>query len=495
MKIFVESSRDPAGQFHINLKADNWDDFGLKTTFLLTVRSGTERHIIGQVKIIDCNVRLGSPKIQNGWTALPDSFCSLGQSIDFYRRLRNLTPEHEKAVLVSLRDCAFDRNIYSKFSETPQFVNSLTRFTPAQAALKFAREQFSSKASNVENNEDKRAVCDFTFRSMLRGFSKEHILHFSFSDPTVAKIPSRICVIIGRNGTGKTQLLSNLAKAVSGYGHDTQDEASESHRKSFPKGRPEFTNVIVVAYSAFDSFEIPGKSKIEQKLISKTGSIFGYKYCGLRERTNDGSYRIKRSIEIFEEFKSALNTIDSLARRETLRTCLSHVLSDPALSSVDETNIIEKFQTLSSGQKIVLAMLTKIVSHAESSSLIIVDEPETHLHPSLTSSFMHSLRSVLDEFDSFAIVATHSPVVLQETPSRYVNVLSGTPNFPTVKALTRESFGEELSTLTEDVFGLPFEQSNFYAVLRSLSDQGMSIKDIERLFEKPLGMTARSFIA
>jgi len=108
---------------------------------------------------------------------------------------------------------------------------------------------------------------------------------------------------------------------------------------------------------------------------------------------------------------------------------------------------------------------------------------------------MHSLRSVLDEFDSFAIVATHSPVVLQETPSRYVNVLSGTPNLPTVKALTRESFGEELSTLTEDVFGLPFEQSNFYAVLRSLSDQGMSIKDIERLFKKPLGMTARSFIA
>lgn len=154
-----------------------------------------------------------------------------------------------------------------------------------------------------------------------------------------------------------------------------------------------------------------------------------------------------------------------------------------------------QFRNLSSGQKIVLSILAKIVEHIEPKSIVIVDEPETHLHPSLMAAFMHSLSSILTKYDSYAIIATHSPVILQETPSRFVQVLSGTMSRPVVKRLSLESFGEEISTLTEEVFGLSFEEANFYAVLRRLSNDGMSKEEINTLFGKKLGLTARSFLA
>ncbi|MBW6100166.1 ATP-binding protein [Escherichia coli] len=50
--------------------------------------------------------------------------------------------------------------------------------------------------------------------------------------------------------------------------------------------------------------------------------------------------------------------------------------------------------------------------------LVLFDEPETHLHPPLLAVLMSALRIVLNEVDAFAIVATHSPVVVQETLSK-----------------------------------------------------------------------------
>ena len=110
------------------------------------------------------------------------------------------------------------------------------------------------------------------------------------------------------------------------------------------------------------------------------------------------------------------------------------------------------------------------------------------------SAFMHSLRDILLNFNSYAILATHSPVILQETPSLFVQVLGGSSKSPKVKKLRSESFGEEVSTLTEEVFHVSYEESNFYQTLNELSKSGHSINDIEELFGKRLGFTARSFI-
>ena len=46
-----------------------------------------------------------------------------------------------------------------------------------------------------------------------------------------------------------------------------------------------FQKIVVISYSAFDTFPIP-ESRMEKQKLRKDGDIFGYVYCGLRESLN-----------------------------------------------------------------------------------------------------------------------------------------------------------------------------------------------------------------
>lgn len=475
---------------YLILKSDNWDDFGVKAAFHLTLVVNNVSKDIGEVKIIDKAKSSGGTEIKDGAVAISKSCCSLGQTIEYYKTIHRLGEALEEEVLRALRDCTYDDDVYDEFKDTPQFTSSAIRFSTSVQALKFAKDLYSK--TFIPN---KYASYSFNFNSLVPGFSEEYHLKFEFFEEETAKIPSNVNVLIGRNGTGKTLILSDLAKAISGYGYDSKDELLQARSFRFPSGRPGFGKVIVVSYSAFDSFKIPGKTKNEQNELDKQGHIFGYKYCGLRERIGTDKYRIKTAQEVESEFTQAVDAMQNTDKHKEWHLCLSHILSDPSFASTRSKDLVSQFSILSSGQKIVLSILAQILQHIEPASIIIIDEPETHLHPSLMSSLMHALRVTLQKNNSYAIIATHSPVILQETPSKFVQVLSGNRQFPQVKNLKLESFGEEISTLTEEVFGVSFEESNFYTVLKKLSDAGLSAKEINGLFGKRLGLTARSFIA
>ncbi|AXW87159.1 hypothetical protein AU509_04320 [Lonsdalea britannica] len=490
MKIFLNEKNKINLESYILLQATDWDDYSYKSTFLLSFFYNDKLVPIGELKIIDSSLEIGRVLFDNGCDKLPDNFCSLGQSKQYYLNIRDLGLEYEKLILESLNDCAYDRIIFDAFNELSQFKTSAVRFSPAEQALEFAKKIFSRQ---VETNDENCHVFDFS--TTLKGFSTPYNLNFSFQKQSKSIIPSNINVIIGRNGTGKTQLLSDIARTISGYGFDDKSELIRAREKRFNKTKPDFGNVVVVSYSAFDNFEIPGKNEAEQKEIEEQGHIFGYKYCGLRERIeNSTEYRLKNISEITNEFKVAYEKIIAEKRIEQWNECIKPIVSDQSFSELDQNVLLEKFDRLSSGQKIVLSILANIFEHIKDNSLVIIDEPETHLHPSLIASFMHSIRSILTNFNSYSIIATHSPVILQETPSKFVQVLRGNCLKPKVGKLKKESFGEEISTLTEDVFNVSFEESNFYSILSRFSSEGYTLKDIEIIFGKKLGMTAKSFL-
>ncbi len=64
----------------------------------------------------------------------------------------------------------------------------------------------------------------------------------------------------------------------------------------------------------------------------------------------------------------------------------------------------------------MLLTITRVVETLEERSLVLLDEPEAHLHPPLLSAFIRSLSDLLVNRNGVAIVATHSPVILQEVP-------------------------------------------------------------------------------
>jgi len=489
MKIYSSESPEKESKKFIYLKKNDWDDYSYQSTFNLFFYNGSKKIAIGEVKIIDSTIEKGRVLVGDGINELGGNYCSLGQSKDYYRNLKKLEQEEYEHILKSINDCAYDEKIYNLFKELDQFKSSAVRFSTAEQALNFGMEIFNRK-----DKTDEKPSHSFKFSTKLKGFHEKHNLDFKFFKKSEKEIPSSINVIIGRNGTGKTQLLSDLAKTISGYGFKNKKELIKSREEKIEGIKPDFGHVIVISYSAFDSFDIPGNSEQEINELENSGHIHGYKYCGLRERIDGDQYRLKSTPEITDDFIKSFKKIKEQDKVENWFQCIEHVLTDPSFQSLHKENLIKSFKKLSSGQKIILSILAGVYEHIEKNSLIILDEPETHLHPSLMSAFMHSLRDIIESHESYAIIATHSPVVLQETPSMFVQILGGSPNRPTARRLKLESFGEEISTLTEEVFKVPYEEANFYKTLSLLSEKGYSILEIEKMFEMRLGFTARSFI-
>jgi predicted ATP-dependent endonuclease of OLD family len=134
-------------------------------------------------------------------------------------------------------------------------------------------------------------------------------------------------------------------------------------------------------------------------------------------------------------------------------------------------NAVGTFDRLSSGHKIVLLTVTRLVEAVEEQTLVLVDEIEAHLHPPLLSSFVRALSSLLLDRNGVAIVATHSPVVLQEVPKLCAWVLSRSGSVTKAERPSIETFGENVGILTREVFQLELSQSGFHQLLADVAKE------------------------
>lgn len=120
---------------------------------------------------------------------------------------------------------------------------------------------------------------------------------------------------------------------------------------------------------------------------------------------------------------------------------------------------------LSSGHKIVLLTITRLVELVDERTLVLMDEPEGHLHPPLLSAFIRSLSNLLVRRNGVAILATHSPVVLQEVPMSCAWILQRAGHNTIAERPEIETFGENLGVLTRQVFGFEVTTAGFYGLI------------------------------
>ncbi len=81
---------------------------------------------------------------------------------------------------------------------------------------------------------------------------------------------------------------------------------------------------------------------------------------------------------------------------------------------------------------------------------------------------MHALRKILREHEAFAIVATHSPVVVQESLARHVSIVRREGDMNAIVPLTGETFGESIGLISAEVFDLQTDTTDFHNILDRL---------------------------
>ncbi len=459
------------------LEVDNWNDFGYNTTFnCYILDEHAKATSLGRVKIYKRGEKNSSEHLETTFSKLDQEWCSLGQSIDYYEiLLSSVGIKHAKNILTSLNDVMLNDNIKNSFMHDSGFQQSLLRWSETEKSLYEARKLFSIDGKDFQSS--------FTFTCQLSGANGSHTIQFDFAENNF--LPFRINVLIGKNGTGKTQVLSKLANALSGY--------KVLEQGSFNGERPLFSKVISISYSAFDMFEKPHQNTDknfdkEMDINKNEKAEYSYVYCGLQ--SSQGTYSLH---EIKDNLTRALKQIKISGRVFQWRKILKQIIEPDYEYLLDEIEQEKIPDDLSSGQSILLSTMTEVIASIEKQSILLFDEPELHLHPNAISNLIRMLYTLLDEFDSYAIISTHSPLIIQETPSKYVNVIERIGKEPHVRKLDIESFGENLSNITTEVFCIRNSESNYKAYLEKMS-KFKSYDDVINSFDNGLSLNALVFL-
>lgn len=480
------------------LTRDNWDDYHFKTTFWLSVHlSPAHRVDVGTVKILYRHQTEGWTPVYERFQSLNLDYCSLGQSLSYYEKLHELGRAIRDSVLSALRDVVQSPNIADSFRDHPGFKKSLERSGSAARAIHDAAPLL--RAMRPPTGDDAMSL---TFETSVGGDLFEVPLSFN----EVPELPGRINVIVGYNGTGKTRLLANLAHVAYADLEDRQSPEAALPGRFIDDPSVRFGAVVAISYSAFDTFEIPGtgRSAAARERVEKDGELFGYAYCGLRKLepgdAEPDAYRLKSIAELHADTHRALDTVVT-HRKPLLVLAISNLLREPSfqragfsLDDIEDKQLFsDAFARLSTGHKIVLNIVLQLVAHLQLKSLVLFDEPECHLHPPLLAALLRSIGVVLDDRDSYAVIATHSPVVVQEIPGRYVQVLE---RFGTVNAIREprsETFGENIGYLTRTIFNLDGRSTDYHGVLDELASR-FTLEQIEDLFDGEMSTQARSYV-
>jgi AAA domain, putative AbiEii toxin, Type IV TA system len=497
MRLFVQSTRrepqfvEPAEA--LILLSDTWNDYSYRTLYALHLQRAGSMRRIGWVKILKLGQREGSPPLPHGELAdgiLPDDYGSLGSDLDYYQSVAELGLRDE--VVRRLRDIAVDASHRSRFADEPGLSRSLNRdrrepedfYEDARVILfQGGRIPSAGKWRFTFRSPDESDPIDFDFRTP------------GLYDPD-EELPgalNRTMVLVGPNGAGKTRLLARLARVA--YAPPAErDEVAEDGAIDEDIA---FPGIVAMSYSSFDDF-LPPKltgddvEEVIKRLEEGTGR---YAYCGLRDLAS--VYRQPdRAVPLLDQEKLATNFVDRLhqievgGRGELFRAVLGTLLRESSfkrrVQSPDEASQVvfddgphpltlvlgddlrHGFRHASSGHQIVLHGLASLCATVHRRALVLIDEPETHLHPPLLAAYLTAIRRLLRRLRAHAVIATHSPVIVQESLASQVRIIEGGRGGFTVRRPELETFGENIGTLTRETFGLHTGATDFRTVLDSL---------------------------
>lgn len=466
---------------------DNWDDYGFKTLFHLSVHNGSRSVEVGAVKIGFFGMEGGRTGLPERFEALSPDFFSLGADESYYATLRDEFDEETRlAILSALRDVAYHPELFDQALNEPVMHNSLLRGTDTETV----RVQYQRIAKGGPT------LSRFHIRYQQESQSKiAPPLTLDLKVDPEKNPPSNIHAVIGSNGVGKTVLLHHIAHTTLNRRNrqGTRWLKNELDHRANP-----FTNVVYVSFSAFDSLT-PHQDK--KAVVNRGGDRVDYQYVGLKK---DDGKKVKNYADLGSEFAQCVERCveDQPAKARRWGDILAKLEeTDPLFQDLEITELAQGqnrpdptgvFAGLSSGHKIVLLTLARLVQHTTERTLVLIDEPEAHLHPPLLSTFVRTLSELLRDRNGLAIIATHSPVVLQETPREAVWALRRAGDDLRVDHPEIETFGENVGVITREIFGLEVRRTGFNRLIQLLADEGLSFEEIIEEFDDQLGAEGRA---
>lgn len=467
----------------ILLIINNWNDFGYVTLFHINyINSEGKINEIGTVRIAKVGQEIGiSERVLNvGQTFeyLDKNFFSLGTEDTYYENLIKVSDEFKNFVLDSLNDLASNHQQLNRVINENVTQDSLLRDISYSTVVNQFRR--------IANGGARLTNYSFTFSLPEK---KQNI---GFNVVAEQNPPTNIQTIIGSNGVGKSYLLNNMINNIL--------NPTKFHKEGYFTFKSlyendKFSNIICISFSAFDEYDFQ---------IKDNSSGIKYHYIGSRSLNTKQHHSIN---DFADEFIESIQLILNSQKFTRWKSIVIELESDPIFRSENFIELIgksnfekikgdlnQKFRRLSSGHKVILFTITKLVELLQEKSLVFFDEPETHLHPPLLSSFIRALSKLLTNRNAVCIMTTHSPIVLQEVPKSCIYKLTRMGEFSKFERPEIETFGENIGVLTNEIFGLEITEAGYYKLLKELVFENDSYEEALNSINNKLGIEGKSIL-
>ncbi|OWV86849.1 hypothetical protein ATY79_08540 [Rhizobium sp. R693] len=471
---------------------DNWNDFG-RHFFAYVVAIGPDSHVM------DANIRLMVEGFQSTAAALVaalgendvvsieaigGAFVSLLPDAELYGELVSRIGFGSAISALRILGDAVVLKIEETNNHLLELVGSedfhlgVLRAQGSYAALQRGARYFRDTPPPAVED----AAQSFTFSSTLPSADNEYSISFDFEEDLI--FHDRTAVLIGKNGTGKTQLLNSIVAGLTAEATDggaTQNlfspiisvsrvlVFSSVPQDPFPKriGAWHRIDYEYFPISAHDS------SSVDGTLAALAGCLRGNRGVYFDEEGEIGRLELiqlaLKSLGLWHHLHlpitakqnddlphvAVVNGLSFFPIRRHLNEKRSLLLiqrldwSRPVVVLDDHGEP----RRLSSGEMAMLRLAIQMTSAIEPGSLLLLDEPENHLHPNYVSQAMNLLHEVLIATKSIAIVATHSAYIVREAPRQRVHILTLEDREITIASPRMQTFGASVDTISQFVFG------------------------------------------
>lgn len=328
----------------------------------------------------------------------------------------------------------------------------------------------------------------FTVTTNLLSADNNYEVTFDYAPDQLSR--NRVSVLIGRNGSGKTQLLLNIIKGL----RDLTKPASQQTVKFEPS--PAFSRVLLFSSVASDPYprdiapwrgidyhyfsmiahQIDERDSLTTALIDCMRDDFRIQFFPADEFQPRGRMiLLEKALEplgIWSSIHLQLKQQDGAPDLGPLRQW-NHRLYFPLprwrslneqrqlllVQMLDWTKSPVMFglgnepRNLSSGEISMLRFAAQAAGTIERGCIMLFDEPETHLHPNFISDFMEVLHGLVTVTYSVAIIATHSAYIVREVPRQRVRIFSVTAREARIDTPRIQTFGASVDNISQFVFG------------------------------------------
>lgn len=433
--------------------ADGWGDGYAHVQFnLFYFHTERDYDSYGLVKIIkresemecseDHHYYVKDDGMPNDFLRLPAEFCSLGQDERYYRNIKNRFGDSYESVFMALNDAAVFPQIDDAFRNT-KYYSCLIRENEAERLIREA--QLILQGRNVADR--------YRFKYRFHPIYAENDVEFEFNFRDKTRLlQRRIYAVIGKNGVGKTLFVSQLPL-------DLSDKESDA----FTPAKPILSKVISIANSTFDNFkQAENTAKLNYFHFGLTKSVGGGQIPKTKDDFTAELLAATKKIRLYgrvDHLKKVLNKIVFTEAIDELFVTESK--NDREVLDIDTSKINKLLSTMSSGESTMLYLFMCLEADIRYDSLVLLDEPETHLHPDAIAELLNALDDMLEEYQSCCVMVTHSPLLIRELTSDCVYVMERDDKTVILRKPGVETIGSGLNTITDDIFGSRSVQRNY----------------------------------